>query len=378
MTAPLFNLLKSVPFLASVPPKILVEMAKSAQVRVYQPGEVLMAEGQIGLHLSLIQDGEVVIVKGGEVLARRGPGDLVGEMALLENQPRYADVTAVSHVQVIEIPYAPFRHIGQDAPTLRKMLSALSNKLRESQEKRLNELQRRERELAELTSLQKAFLSVVSHELLTPLSNAMLSRELLQRDPASANLPETIQHSLTDLGRHVDLAHRQVKSVIEYATLLQGQGDLFLQPADPADIVARALKSVSRSVTVDQPETLPPIQADWRRLADALFNLLDNACKFTPDDGTISLSVRLENQTVRFEVTDTGPGIDSAQLETLWEPFRAGHAVRRGLEGLGLGLPLTRYIVRAHGGDVWYAPNEPSGSRFGFWVPVPSKEETEN
>jgi signal transduction histidine kinase len=364
------SFLKTIPFLAAVPEPILIEMEQQAVNRRFQPGETLMHVGDRGEFLLALRSGQVNVVKDGRVIARREAGDILGEMALLESQPRFADVLAATWVEAVEIPFGPFRQVGRDAAAMRRMLAALSNKLRQAQESRLREFQRREQELQGLADLQRAFLSVINHELATPISNARMSREVLAKFAARDGWPEMARGTLADLHQHLRLAQRQIRAVVDFAALIGGQGEMFMEPVEVAELARRVVSEASRPIEAELAGDLPVIQGDRRRLADAMAHLVENAIKFSPSDGTVRVRLWAEAATVRFEVADRGPGLPAERLAGLWQPFsqQAG-AVRRGVEGLGLGLPLTQYIVRAHGGEVWVESEVGQGSRFGFWLP---------
>jgi len=362
--------LKTIPFLAAVPEPILIEMERHAVDRRYQPGETLIHAGERGEFLLALRSGVVNVVKDGAVIARREGGDILGEMALLESQPRFADVVAATWVEAVEIPFGPFRQVGHDAAAMRRMLAALSHKLRQAQEARLREFQRREQELQGLADLQRAFLSVISHELATPISNAQLSQEVLAKFAARDGWPEMARSTLVDLQQQLRLAQRQIRAVVDFAALIAGQGEMFMAAVDMAEVGRRVVAQAGRPVEADIAGDLPPIQGDRQRLGDAMAHLVENALKFSPSDGTVRARLWTEGEAVRFEVADRGPGIPAERLAGIWQPFsqQAG-AVRRGVEGLGLGLALTQYIVRAHGGEVRVESEVGQGSRFGFWLP---------
>jgi signal transduction histidine kinase len=101
----------------------------------------------------------------------------------------------------------------------------------------------------------------------------------------------------------------------------------------------------------------------------ALVNLVSNAVKFTPSDGRIDISARVENGHVEVDVADTGPGIASEDRETIFEEFEQTAAGRQ-VEGTGLGLPLSRKLVELHGGRLWVESEVGRGSTFRFTIPV--------
>jgi signal transduction histidine kinase len=117
-----------------------------------------------------------------------------------------------------------------------------------------------------------------------------------------------------------------------------------------------------------EPEEIT-IAADERRVRQIVFNLLSNAVKFTPADGRVDVSARLEGGQVEVAVADTGPGIAADHLEAIFEEFEQTSDGKEA-EGTGLGLPLSRKLVELHGGRLWVESEPGRGSTFRFTLPV--------
>ena len=124
---------------------------------------------------------------------------------------------------------------------------------------------------------------------------------------------------------------------------------------------------VELSLTTE-PEEIT-ISADERRVRQIVFNLLSNAVKFTPAEGRVDVSARLDDGQVEIAVADTGPGIAPEELETIFEEFKQATDGKRA-EGTGLGLPLSRKLVELHGGRLWVESAAGNGSTFRFTLPV--------
>ncbi|MFP5502724.1 MAG: sensor histidine kinase, partial [Candidatus Sericytochromatia bacterium] len=121
------------------------------------------------------------------------------------------------------------------------------------------------------------------------------------------------------------------------------------------------------------PPALPAIQADPQRLTQVLVNLIGNAIKFTPERGSIEVSIGREGPNLRIEVSDTGIGIHPKDLPKLFKPFsQLGSGNTRDTTGTGLGLSITKALVEAHGGSVGVHSQPNRGSR--FWVLLPYDE----
>ncbi len=127
-------------------------------------------------------------------------------------------------------------------------------------------------------------------------------------------------------------------------------------------------------LTRQTTDSLPPLRIDRERLSWALFQLVDNAIKFTPADGTVSVNAVDEDIGVRITVQDTGIGIPPDRIEEIFEPFHQldGSPTRR-YGGTGLGLSLVKVILEAHGADLGVESEEGKGTRFHFTLPEASK-----
>jgi signal transduction histidine kinase len=243
------------------------------------------------------------------------------------------------------------------------------------------DLDRVMRRLQELDKLKSAFIGVITHELRTPFANITFSLELLDRH-GRKHLPEELHGQLEQVGTGTKAAKRMVDNLVTFATFLSKQGELHPAPLDFAQIIQDSLfplkslaEAVGLTVHIEMPEELPPLHGDRERLADAIYHLMHNAIKFTEAGGNVSVRCQVTANALRFEVEDTGVGVPIDKLPTLWEGFtQMADPLRRGVEGLGLGLALVKYVVNAHGGEVWARSEEGVGSVFGFGIPLDSAE----
>jgi signal transduction histidine kinase len=246
----------------------------------------------------------------------------------------------------------------------------------------LNQANRR---LQELDKLKSAFIGVITHELRTPFANIVFSLELLERygqKNLTPELREQLEQLLEQLTAGITSARTMVDNLVTFATFLSKQGELSLAWLDFGQVIQGSLlplKSLAESKPItlqaEVPEELPPLHGDRDRLADAIYHLVHNAVKFTEAGGDVWVRCQATAYKVCFEVQDTGVGVPADKLPTLWEGFtQMADPLRRGVEGLGLGLALVKYIVNAHGGDVWAQSEEGVGSTFGFHIPLVSAE----
>jgi signal transduction histidine kinase len=235
-------------------------------------------------------------------------------------------------------------------------------------------------ELASLERLRRDLVANVSHELKTPIS-ALRARLENLLDGVERPDPETLQVMLAQserLGRLVD-------QLLELARLESGEVPLRREAVPLRPLVSRVVSEIEVTrarqdvqLSQDVPDDLPAVFADAERLHQVLFNLLDNAVRFTPEGGRVRVTASGHNGSVDVAVSDTGPGIDAEHLPRLFERFyRVDTARSRDEGGTGIGLAIARSVVEAHGGRIWAESEPGTGSTFTFELPVVSGTEDE-
>lgn len=232
------------------------------------------------------------------------------------------------------------------------------------------------RRLAEESSAAKAkFLSMMSHDLRTPLTTIDGNAHLLELDPMTPEQLESVR-AIRDACR---MQMSLITDILEFARLDSGQVKVRSEVVLIRDVVARAEMLVRVQVR-DAGLTLavecdgdPTVIADANRLQQILLNLLTNAIKFTPAGGAITISCTSEPDRVRIHVRDTGIGIDPAALQRVFSPFvqlGAGFPRPAASRGVGLGLAISRDLARAMNGDVTAESTSGAGSTFTIDLPA--------
>ncbi len=242
------------------------------------------------------------------------------------------------------------------------------------------ELGQANRRLRDLDKLKSSFLGVITHELRSPLANIDFSLQVIERY-GTMDWLEAQQEQWTQLARLVQEARGMIDNLISFAGLLSKGGDLTLTPVslsalthEITDNLAPVADSRQVALHVAPSNGVPSIMADEARLSEAIYHLIHNAIKFNQAGGTVQIRCWAEDGGVTFEVEDTGTGIPAEKLKLLGDPFsQVADPVKRGVEGLGLGLALVKYVVRAHGGQMDISSQEGVGSRFRFWLPLKQK-----
>jgi signal transduction histidine kinase len=238
-----------------------------------------------------------------------------------------------------------------------------------------DELQRVYRELETASRHKSDFLATMSHELRTPL-NAIIGFSEVLHEQMFGELNERQLAYVDDVlqaGRHL---LSLINDVLDLAKIEAGKMELELSQVALPELLRSAVSMHSEQASrgdvelrlLAEPEQIT-INADERRLRQIVFNLVSNAVKFTPADGRVDVSARLEDGQVEIAVADTGPGIAADDLETIFEEFeQAGDG--RQADGTGLGLPLSRKLVELHGGRLWAQSEVGHGSTFRFTLPI--------
>jgi signal transduction histidine kinase/CheY-like chemotaxis protein len=244
------------------------------------------------------------------------------------------------------------------------------------------ELETKTRELEIASNHKSEFLASMSHELRTPL-NAVIgfSEVLLERMFGEIN--ERQDEYLRDIwnsGRHL---LELINEILDLSKVEAGQ--MVLEPSlfsvagalDYTLAMVRERATVHAiTVTVDVADDVGMIDADERRFKQVVLNLLSNAVKFTPDCGSVSVRAYREGTDLVVMVTDTGIGVPPEDQERIFESFQQGQRGASKEEGTGLGLTLSRRIVRLLGGRMWLDSILGAGSTFGFSIPaLPSRRD---
>src|SRR5579884_1618514 len=226
----------------------------------------------------------------------------------------------------------------------------------------------REREQEEQRS---TFISVISHELQTPIAIIKGYASTLARSDAALN-PEALRTRLKAVEEEADRLNKLVGNLL-YASRIQAGGlQMDITPLDLAPLIERAaerlrVKHPEATITLDLPAHLPPVMADRERIEEVLQNLLDNAIKYSPGKAHITVTCRAMADEVIVSISDQGMGIPLREQAGIFDRFqRAGNSKASAIQGAGLGLYICRAIVEAHGGRIWVESTLHSGSTFSF------------
>jgi signal transduction histidine kinase len=247
-------------------------------------------------------------------------------------------------------------------------LAAKVNRMSDQLERAYNELETASRHKSD-------FLATMSHELRTPLNAIIGFSEVLQEQMFGELNERQLAYvdDVLEAGRHL---LSLINDVLDLAKIEAGRMELELSSVALPELLRGAVSMHSDRTgragielsLKTEPEEIT-VTADERRVRQIVFNLLSNAVKFTPPEGRIDVSARLENGHAEVAVTDTGPGIAADDLEAIFEEFEQTSEGKQA-EGTGLGLPLSRKLAELHGGRLWAESQPGEGSTFRFTLPV--------
>ncbi|MEP6717181.1 MAG: PAS domain S-box protein [Terriglobia bacterium] len=239
------------------------------------------------------------------------------------------------------------------------------------------ELERRNQEVERADQMKSEFLTSMSHELRTPLHTIIGFSQLLAEEiqgPLNESQHRIVGHIRRDSQHLLEL----INDLLDLSKIESGKVELnpviFDGPAELAAVVdgirnIAAAKSIHLEIRIEQPCSL---NADRVRFREILLNILSNALKFTPDNGSVTITLTAGDTPgfCRFVVADSGVGIPADHTEAIFDKFYQVGSTTKGVrEGTGLGLAITRHLVELHGGRIWVESETGKGSQFSFTLP---------
>ena len=227
--------------------------------------------------------------------------------------------------------------------------------------------------------LREDLLSMIYHDLRSPLANVVSSLDVL-----TTILPLEVEpaiQSLLDIAvRSTERIQRLTHALLDINHLEAGQPVVNTHPIAAQTLIQDALEAIipiannkQQQVSTNIPEDIPHVMVDGDMIRRVLINLLENATKFTPPEGMIRVGGQREKEWVCLWVEDNGPGISPDDRKIIFEKFARLHG-KSGPTGYGLGLAYCRLAVEGHGGRIWTEDLPEAGSRFAFTIPVANGE----
>ncbi len=262
-----------------------------------------------------------------------------------------------------DLPKAPTAEVSHLAESLNHLASSLDETMKN---------------LHRLEQVRKDFVANVSHELRTPLTAIKGYIEALE--DGGKTQPEQLDRFLGIIKAHAERLNFIITDLLLLSKIESGQIPLKREPVALPELLDRTLNLLRplidrkrHRVTVRLPESVPPAMGDEERLAQVFSNLLDNAIKYTPDEGNITIAASSFDQTVEVSVTDSGIGIPAQDLPRIFERFyRVDKARSRELGGTGLGLAIVKHLVEGQEGTIRVESEPGKGTCFRIRLPATS------
>jgi signal transduction histidine kinase len=259
----------------------------------------------------------------------------------------------------------------------RKRVRGLSNEI----QPRIHAIEpvQEEQELKQATQLEDQFIEIASHELKTPMTTIsghtqLLLRRLSRIQELSSEMA-VIRTSLESIDGQTRRLNALVNELLELSCIRAGKIDMHAEKCNLRDICCQVVEQqhnlTDRRITLNAPTVSILLEADCARLSQVMFNLVDNAVKYSSPESQVEVYLSQDEEVARMEVRDSGSGIAEDEQQHLFEPFYRGtHMQTTPLSGMGLGLTICKEIVDRHGGRIWCEPRENSGSSFFVELPV--------
>ncbi|HEV2394832.1 MAG TPA: ATP-binding protein [Verrucomicrobiae bacterium] len=351
-------------------PDELGALRRVAREQRFKTGQEVFKEGDAGDGLYLVKEGLVeisaLVTQGArQVFSQVSPGDMFGEMAVIEDKPRSAWAVARGETVVYFIPRAEMLDLVSRSPALAlALLREISHRLRQFDRQYLREVLQAER-----LAVVGRFARSIVHDLKNPLNIIGLSAELASLEEAE---PSQRRQAISNIRQQVERISEMTAEILEFT---QGSApDLVLPPmaynqfVDP--VIAELRAEAELRAAAIELETEAPVTAlllNPKRLRRVFYNLVHNATDAMPQGGKILFRFSASPGEIVTEIEDTGPGIAPEIADRLFEPFSTyGKA-----QGTGLGLSICKRIVEDHRGWIKARTEKGHGAIFVFGLPVP-------
>jgi signal transduction histidine kinase len=348
----------------------LESLRGATEIRRYAAGQQIFAEGDEGDGMYVVLSGRVLISArmGGDqkqTLSKAGPGDFFGEMAVLDNAPRSATVTAEEPTEAAFIAREPLLRVLGSSPRLSiNLVREFSLKMRDFNRQYIREVIEAER-----LALVGRFARSIVHDFKNPLNVIGLAAEIVSADFAT---PEMRRLATDRISKQVSRLSNMINELLDFTR--GSQNPVVLAATNYATLMRQWIEEISPEVAdkrvmlrcANEPPDIS-LLLDPTRLWRVFFNLVSNAVDAMPDGGQITLRFEVTPTHVVTEIEDSGRGVAPEVASRLFEPFATfGKAT-----GTGLGLSICRRIIEDHRGQIQLRSEPGRGAIFVFTLPLP-------
>ncbi|RSD35438.1 MAG: PAS/PAC sensor signal transduction histidine kinase [Methanohalophilus sp.] len=229
--------------------------------------------------------------------------------------------------------------------------------------------------------IKSEFLANTSHELRTPLNSVIGFSEILLEENMG-DLNDTQKKYVSNISKSGKHLLEIINEILDLSRIESGKIEIYKEKCE-LNIILNEIKKIMASqaaaksidLQITSNENNLTVFADRRMIKQIIFNLVDNAMKFTPQNGNVSITAKISNENkILVSVSDTGIGIPENKIEEIFDPFiQVDGSTKRSYGGIGLGLSIVKKYVEMHGGDVWVESKIGEGSIFMFTLPIKQK-----
>jgi signal transduction histidine kinase len=357
----------------------LQDMAALTELRTYPPAHILCREGAYENVFYIIADGKAEITKkiieGEEdrLLRVAQRGDMVGEMALIQNAPRAATVRTITECTVLEMEKQDFETILSRSPHMAMDIIRITlDRIRANDQTMIEELQKSNKVLRQLDRNKMEFIQVAAHELRTPLTVLNGYVNVLRTLPGNGITP-VLEEVIQGILKGTERIHEVVNLMLDVSRIGAETLKIAIVPVPLKRIIDDLIHNFEKAASerkiriyAQHAEGVPIINGDPGLIQKALYHLIVNAIKYSPDGSMILITTRpiqMNNgaPAVEIAVRDRGIGIDAEHLDLIFEKFyqvgsvelhSSGKTSFKG-GGPGLGLAIVKGVAKAHGGKTW-------------------------
>jgi PAS domain S-box-containing protein len=287
--------------------------------------------------------------------------------------PREAQVLRIDgQVVPVEVTAIPTTYHGRDALHIIARDISRRKRVEARLAQTLAEQRQINAQLEQLSGAKSHFISIISHEFRTALTGIYGFSETMRDEQLT--LGEITEYA-SDINKEAKRLNRMITEMLDLDRMESGQMSLQLQPVDVNSLITNVVRNAQHTalehhIIVQLEPWLPSLAADHDKLVQVVAHLLNNAIKYTPHGGAITVTTEQNGDCVSIHVRDQGIGIAPEELDSVFQRFRQAQTdATRYIPGTGLGLPIVQQIIELHGGQVWVESMLGEGSTFHITLP---------